>query len=304
MRRYLVAIFVLLFILAPFSFVAANGGSGNGGTGSDSSGIDGTGSDDSGGSGSGSGRSGSDNSGKNGSEKDGSGRLVETEDGATDTLTPVETETAGPAGNEDQGTDDTRRQEVTNVQVKIKEETPEKHTDVTVLKVKIRERETMIEQELHIAGVNDPEILQNQSSFLVGIQAFREVNELVSVNSANITRIEAELRQSLMNTTQAEVRIKERNQIVRFFVGGDESAARQILQDLEQNQDRIREMEQLVDQCTCSQDVRDVLREQLQDMTQEQERLQTLADEEIKDTGLLGLMWEGLPFSPIPAGPG
>jgi hypothetical protein len=39
-------------------------------------------------------------------------------------------------------------------------------------------------------------------------------------------------------------------------------------------------------------------------MTQEQERLQTLADEEIKDTGLLGLMWEGLPFSPIPAGPG
>jgi uncharacterized protein with FMN-binding domain len=308
MRKYLVALFILLVILAPFSIVTANGGQGDGGSGSASSGGDSGGGDDSGGRGdSGSSSSGSDDSGpedsgKNGSGKDDSGRGNEAEVTATGTVTPDETQTTGPAETKDGENDDTGKGDVTNIQVKIKEETSKKHTDVTVLKVKITEREAEIEQELHVAGVKDQEILQNQSSILVGVQALREVNELVSVNAANITRIETQLRQSLMNTTQAEVRIKERNQIIRFFIGGDDRAARQILGDLDQNQDRIREMEQLVAQCNCSQDVQDVLRDRLRNMTREQDRLQTLAQEEINDTGFLGVLWKGLPFSPIPAG--
>jgi hypothetical protein len=308
MRKYLVALFILLVILAPFSIVTANGGQGDGGSGSASSGGDSGGGDDSGGRGdSGSSSSGSDDSGpedsgKNGSGKDDSGRGNEAEVTATGTVTPDETQTTGPAETKGGENDDTGKGDVTNIQVKIKEETSEKHTDVTVLRVKIREMETEIEQELHIAGVKDQEIIQNQSSFLVGIQAIGEVNELVSMNTANITRLEMELRESLNTTTQAEVRIKERNQVVRFFVGGDESAARQLLRELEQNLDRVREMQQLIDQCNCSQDVQNMLREQLREMEQEQDRLQTLAQEEINDTGFLGVLWKGLPFSPIPAG--
>ncbi len=304
MRKYLVTLVVLLLILTLVSIAAANGGSGNSGPGSDSSGSGDAGSDDSGGGGPGSGNSAPDNSGKNGAGKDDAGPPKETEVEAMGTVTAVETVTTNPAGTEDRGMDDTVRQNVTNVQIKVREETPEKHTDVTVLKVKIRERETEIEQELHIAGVKDPEIIQNQSSFLVGIQAIGEVNELVSVNAANVTRLETELRESLNTTAQAEVRIKERNQVVRFFIGGDDSAARQLLGELEQNQDRIREMQQLIDQCSCSQDVQDVLREQLRDMEQEQERLRALAQQEIDDEGLVGWLWEVLPYTPIPAGTG
>lgn len=310
MRKYLVALFILLVFLTPFSIVTASSGQGDGGSGSASSGGDSGGGDDSrgrgdsGSSSSGSDDSGPEDSGKNGSGKDDSGRGNEAEVTATGTVTPDETQTTGPAETKGGENDDTGKGDVTNIQVKIKEETAEKHTDVTVLKVKIRERETEIEQELHIAGVKDQEIIQNQSSFLVGIQAIGEVNELVSVNTANITRLEMELRESLNTTTQAEVRIKERNQVVRFFVGGDESAARQLLRELEQNQDRVREMQQLIDQCNCSQDVQNVLREQLREMEQEQERLLTLAQQEIDDSGLVGWMWEILPFTPIPAGPG
>ncbi len=304
MRRYLVAIVILLLVFTMVSIGAANGSSGNSGSGPDRSGSDDTGSDDSRDSGSGNGSSASDNSGKSGSGKDDSGRPKEAENEATDTVTPVVTITAGPAGTIDREKDDTVRQNVTNVQIKVKEETPEKHTDVTVLKVKIRERATEIEQELHIAGVKDQEIIQNQSSLLAGIQAIGEVNELVSVNAANVTRLETELRESLNTTTQAEIRIKERNQVIRFFIGGNDSAARQILRELEQNQDRIREMQQLIDQCNCSQDIQDLLREKLRETEQEQARLRTLAQQEIDDTGLVGWIWEIIPYTPIPAGTG
>ena len=163
---------------------------------------------------------------------------------------------------------------------------------MTVLKVKIKEKVNETEIEIHSSGVKDEQVIQNQTSLLIGIEALQLVDELVAAHGANITGIKAGLEDSVNATTQAEIQIKDRNQVVRFFTGGDDVAARQIERELDQNQDRIQEMQQLIDQCNCSPEVKDVLHDQIKEMEQEQDRLSDLAQQELEDKGLIGWIWK------------
>ena len=47
-------------------------------------------------------------------------------------------------------------------------------------------------------------------------------------------------------------------------------------------------MEQLVEQCQCSDGVKELLREQIREMVQEQDRLRSLARLELEDRGIFG----------------
>ena len=163
---------------------------------------------------------------------------------------------------------------------------------MTVLKVKINEKMNETEIEIHSSGVKDEQVIQNHTSLLIGVEALQLVHELVAVHGTNITGIKADLEDSINATTQAEIHIKDRNQIVRFFTGGDAVAARQIQREIDQNQDRIQEMQQLIDQCNCSQEVKDVLRDQIREMEQEQDRQRDLAQQELEDKGIIGWIWK------------
>jgi hypothetical protein len=318
MRKLVILFLVFLIITGTFALVSANGGgsddSGSGNSGSDdsgggNSGNGNSGSDDSGSSSSGSGNSGSDDSNRGGSGRSGeaeaepSETVTSRETGAAGTVTVRETETisttatvTGVPTEDDrekgEGRDDSKGTEVTNLQVKVKETTDDRHTDVTVLKIKLKEKMNETELEIHSAGIKDQQVIQNQTSLLAGIQALQLVNELAAEYGSNITEIEAGLEDSLNATTLAEVRIKDRNQVIRFFTGGDDAAARQIEREIDRNQDRIQEMQQLIDQCNCSQELKDVLHDQIREMEQEQDRLRDLAQNELEDKGLIGWIWK------------
>ena len=161
-------------------------------------------------------------------------------------------------------------------------------TNTSELEIRIQERETEIERELEQERIQDRQVIQNQSTYLVGLESLRMVEELNRSFEQNLSELENEWNQSVRVTLQAEERIRSRSSVVRFFLGGDAEAARNLEQQLEQNQVRIQEMEQLVEQCQCSDGVKELLREQIRGMVQEQDRLRSLARLELEDRGIFG----------------
>jgi hypothetical protein len=164
------------------------------------------------------------------------------------------------------------------------------HTDPNEFADHIREREMEIETELDREGVDDS-VRNNQSVYLVGVDAFLYVHELHHTYYDNLTETEREIRDTLNSTLQAEMQIQSRNAFVQFFMGGDDQAALQLEREVDANEDRIREMERLIDICNCSEQVQDQLRDRIYDMDQEQDRLQDLIRLERQDTGIFGWIW-------------
>lgn len=102
-----------------------------------------------------------------------------------------------------------------------------------------------------------------------------------------------EFNNSLRAQIQAEERIETRNALVRFFVGGDEEAAGMLEQETIRNQERIQQMQQLITQCQdCDAQIRQMLQDQLQQMEEQQIRLQQLAQKEKQDKGIIGWLWK------------
>ena len=133
----------------------------------------------------------------------------------------------------------------------------------------------------------------NQKVYLVGVDAFQYVTELDTSSHDNLTRIEMELKNSLAATAQAEMQIRSRDAVTRFFMGGDETAAHELEQHLDANDVRINELEQLIGKCTtCNEQVKQQLKDMIQEMDQEQERLRELSRLELQDRGILGWIWK------------
>jgi hypothetical protein len=164
--------------------------------------------------------------------------------------------------------------------------------NVTKIKIKIDERERELEQETEQLRIEEREIVQNQNSVRMGAEAFIIADDETGGLGENVSQIAREFNNSVEVTIQAEERIRSRSGVVRVFIGGDEVAAREIEREVIQNENRIRELEQIIQQCACDEEVKLLLQEQLQMMEQEQERLRNLADDELEDKGIVGWIWK------------
>ncbi len=89
-------------------------------------------------------------------------------------------------------------------------------------------------------------------------------------------------------TAPAEEKIQSRSGLTRFFFGGDSSAAAEIIMQVDQNHERIRQMDLLINSTDCNYEVKEILQEQVQNLRQEQNRLQILAEQESRDKGIFG----------------
>ena len=102
----------------------------------------------------------------------------------------------------------------------------------------------------------------------------------------NISVIAREFNNSVQKTLAAEEQIRARHGFVRFLFGGDMDAARLIAKETQQNRERFVELRQSIDNCTCDDETRAMLREQIRTIEQEQDRLLTLAEKEMRERGL------------------
>lgn len=136
------------------------------------------------------------------------------------------------------------------------------------------------------------EVYQNQNRVRLAVHNLLAMGNLTKGIGSQISAIAREFNNSVQATLRAEQRIQNRSQIARFFAGGNQEAAGEIEQKVEQNRQRVQELQQLYQQCMAEEEVCQFLQEQIQNIQQEQERLQELAQREMQSKGLFGWLWK------------
>lgn len=132
---------------------------------------------------------------------------------------------------------------------------------------------------------------QNNNQAENAIQVMYAARNLAGNIGPQLANLANAVENSFQATTQAEEQIQTRGAFSHFFFGGDKNSATIIEQQLEQNKERIQEMNQVVDNCTsCGDQLRQTLKEQIQIMEQEQNRLNDVANKE-KSSGLFGFLF-------------
>jgi len=167
-----------------------------------------------------------------------------------------------------------------------------KARNTTELKQMIQEREQEMNQSMQGLKEELKEMYQNQNRVRLAVHALLAMENLTGGIGRNVSQIAKEFNNSVQATIRAEERIQTRNMLMRFFFGGDEQAAEEMEQEVNRNRERIQELRRLMQECECDEEVKAMLQEQIQNMEQEQNRIQELAQNEKKSKGIFGWLWK------------
>jgi hypothetical protein len=160
------------------------------------------------------------------------------------------------------------------------------------IKEQLREREPEMEREIEGLGEKERAMHQNQNRVMLAVHALLAVEDRSGGIGQNISQIARQFNNSAQKTIEAEERIQKRNAFSKMLFGGDEKMAGAIEAELNQNRVRLQELKQLIENCSCDEETKQMLQEHRQNMEQEQERLKSIAQEQRKSKGLLGWIWK------------
>lgn len=150
----------------------------------------------------------------------------------------------------------------------------------------MQEKQQLMQQEMSGLNEKQQKVYQNQNQVRLAVHTLLSMENMTGGIGKNVSAIARQFNNSVMSTIRAEEKIQTRSGFARFFAGGDETSAEQLEAETEQNQLRIQQLTQLMNQCECDQEVKDLMQEQIQLMQQEQTRLRELAQQEKKSKGL------------------
>ena len=151
-------------------------------------------------------------------------------------------------------------------------------------------RRMVAEQEQLINAATDQQIRES-NTIRLAVHTFTIAAPLLGNGSGQMLGLAEQVNTSAQLTLQAEEQIQTRSSIMRALFGGDAAAAAVIQQEITANQERITQMNQLIDECDCDPETREVLMEQVALLEQDQERLRDLSQNEVANTGLLGWLF-------------
>lgn len=156
----------------------------------------------------------------------------------------------------------------------------------------VQQRKTEMAQEM--SGMNEKEqkVLQNQNQVRLAVHSLLAMEGLAGGIGPQVSEIAKNFNNSVQATIRAENKIQSKSGFARFFSGGSKEAAEELESEVNQNKERIQELKQLKEQCDCGEEVKAMMQEQIQNMEQEQTRLQELAQKEQKSKGLFGWIWK------------
>lgn len=160
------------------------------------------------------------------------------------------------------------------------------------LREMVQERNQEMINEINASRGVLKNVYQNQNRVRLAVHTLLAAENLTGGIGRNISQIAREFNNSVQATIRAEERIETRNMLLRFFLGGDEGAAQEMEQEVNQNRVRIQQLKQLMEECDCDDEVKAMLQEQIQNMEQEQNRLQELAQNEKQSKGIFGWLWK------------
>lgn len=158
----------------------------------------------------------------------------------------------------------------------------------TELKQIIQEKKQEMQEEVEEIRVEYKEIYQNQNQVKLTVHSLLASEELMGGIGPQVSEIAQGFNNSVQATLLAEDKINSKSRFVKLFTGGDSEAAEEITQEVNINRERIRTLNQLMEQCECDEEVRNMIQEQIMNTEQEQNRLEELADGEKEKKGLFG----------------
>lgn len=139
---------------------------------------------------------------------------------------------------------------------------------------------------------SEPGLSNDQRNYELATYSLSIAGSVARNDSPDLTRLYQEIQQSMTTIDQTQQQIRDRDPLTRTLLGGDAQAAQTLLQTTTQNQDRIREMDQLLLNCTtCDSQVRQQLEDQLQVLSQNQTQLQQYAQQELNNRGWFGWLF-------------
>ncbi len=180
----------------------------------------------------------------------------------------------------------------TNNQGEVQQAQEQVRTQINDIKQEMEQKRQQMENEAKGSTDKKQQILQNQNQVRVAAQTLSQMANMIGGAGKQVSDIAQNFENSVQATIKSEEKIQTRSSITRFFAGGDAKAAEELETEVSQNQQRIQELKQLKDQCECDEEVKAMMQEQIQQMEQEQTRLQALAEAEKKSKGLLGWIWK------------
>jgi len=131
----------------------------------------------------------------------------------------------------------------------------------------------------------------NQNEVYLAVRTLLAMENITGGIGPQVSAIARDFNNSAQSTWQYEDRIQNRDPISRFLFGGDQNSAAELNALTVQNENRIRQIEQLMNTADLDTETRALLEEQLQTMEQENTRLTQMAAAEQQDQGLFG--WIG-----------
>jgi hypothetical protein len=155
------------------------------------------------------------------------------------------------------------------------------------LREQIKEREGILNQSSN----GQSQSLKNQNQVRVAVHAFLALENVAGIGQ-NVSQIAMQFNNSVDKTVRAEEKITSRNGFARLLFGGDETAAAEIESEVLQNRVRVQQLNQILAECECDSESKQVLQEQLRLMEQEQDRLDNLSKEEKQNKGIFGWLWK------------
>jgi type II secretory pathway pseudopilin PulG len=130
--------------------------------------------------------------------------------------------------------------------------------------------------------------IKNENEVRIAVTTLLDVEDLSGGIGRNVSAIARDFNNSASSVRKIEDRIQSRSSFVRLFFGGDQEAARELANQTAQNNARIVELRQLINNASLNSEVRATIEDQVRIIQLEQERLQQLSTREQEDRGLFG----------------
>lgn len=163
--------------------------------------------------------------------------------------------------------------------------------NITVIHATIRENRNLMNATLQNATPVRAGWSKNANEVRLAVHTLLAMENITGGIGPQVSVIARDFNNSAQNTWQIEERIQNRDAISRFFFGGDQVSASELANLTAQNQNRIRQIEQLMNSEQMDAETRAMLEEQIQVLQQENTRLGQVVSTEQQNRGLLG--WFG-----------
>jgi hypothetical protein len=156
------------------------------------------------------------------------------------------------------------------------------------LRQQIQLHKQELQDEMKQLKTKSRKVLQNQNQVREAVHALLASEDLVGGIGRKISEIAQEFNNSVDRTIEAESEIRGKSWLKKIWEGGNKEAGQRIKTQVDLNSDRLKELKELYENFSGSDELKEILKEQIEKIENEMERLDGVANREIKFKGIWG----------------